>query len=227
MTVPGLLAAPYDWTASPNHESNTLILDEVVAHPQWMAGGPMSPEERRILAAGMLADLQSPKWGVWESGNLVGILYLGEVQGRVDARFHFLFMDRNLVGKRALLGKFLTYCFETLGFRRLSAVVPEDADKLLRFYRKLGFTYEGECKATGLTPTAFLAAGAPGLRPIENAPAWIARQGARTEGVFWRDDRWIDVLRLRLTKEEHRTHADLRKHTDHHSERPERPLPKS
>ena len=128
------------------------------------------------------------------------------------------------VGKRGLIYYFVTYCFTTLGFRRLSVEVPEDAEKLLRFYRKLGFRFEGEHRATGLTPTAFLQAGAPGLRPIENAPTWIAKHGSRREGVFWREDRWLDVLRLRLMRSEWE-HANAvasdrsRRSTTHRSDR--------
>ncbi len=200
MTEP-LVAFPYDWSLPENMLGNTLLLDEMQEHPQWY-NTPTSDEQRRLSAAHSLADPMTLKWGVWRGGDLLGILVLTKVEVHLDACFHFLFLDHNLVGKRDLLRRFLAYCFRELGFRRLSAEVPEDADKLLRFYRKLGFRYEGEPRASGLTPTAFLAAGAPGLRAIENAPAWIAKQGSRIEGVFWRDDRWIDKLRLRLTRPE-------------------------
>lgn len=203
----GLIALPADFETL-DLKWVTLVLDTLVAHPQWFSV-PGDPQRLREAAASVLADRRNLHWGVWNQQDLVGALSLTEVQPGLDAQVHFLFLDRNLVGKRTLLQHFLLYCFSTLGLRRLSATVPEDADKLLRFYRKLGFRYEGEHRATGLTPTAFLEAGAPGLRPIENAPSWIAKHGSRREGVFWREDRWIDVLRLRLMRSEWESgHAD-------------------
>lgn len=213
----GLVVWPYDPADFSLADWTQVILDEMVAHPTFFSK-PTTPDERRKLAAAILANRANLHWGVWRAGDnapiLVGVLTLWQVEPEVDALFHFLFFDRNLVGKRTLLARFIGYCFTTLGFRRLTATIPEDADKLLRFYRKLGFRYEGESRATGLTPTAFLAAGAPGLRAIENAPQWLAKQGSRTEGVFWRDDQWIDVLRLRLLRPEYEG--------DHHADRSRR-----
>lgn len=202
----GLLALPYSWQDPPCLQQwNTVILDELVAHPQWYAR-PTSPEQRRLEGAAILTDQSSPKWGVWRETTLVGMFYMTRLVPEVDANLHFIFFDRNLVGKRSLLRRFIDYCFAPppngMGLRRASMEVPEDADKLLRFVRKLGFKYEGEPRASGLAPTAFLQAGALGLPPIGDAATWVAKQGARVEGVFWRDDRWIDVLRLRLLRTE-------------------------
>ena len=216
-----MVAFPYRWDDPENLLSNTALLDEMEAHPQWFSV-PMSDLERRTKAAEMLADSYSPKWGVWRGGECLGVLFLSRMEVQLDAQFHFLFLDHNLVGKRDLLRRFLGYCFRELGFRRISTEVPEDADKLLRFYRKLGFRYEGELRASGLTPTAFLAAGAPGLRAIENAPAWVAKQGSRVEGAFWRDDHWIDKVRLRLTRPEWEQGIADASGTDRSSRRPDR-----
>lgn len=199
--APGLLAVPYQWREVAA-EWNTLLLDALAEHPQWLSL-PTTASERRVTAAAILADpAQNWVWGVWRSGELLGVLYLTRIVRGLDATLHVLFFDRNLVGKRGLLHHFLGYCFRDLGFRRLTVEVPEDADKLLRFYRRFGFRYEGEHRATGLVPTAFLEAGAPGLPATPNASRWIAQHGSRVEGAFWRNDRWIDVLRLRLMRDE-------------------------
>ena len=197
----GLVAFPYEWEPPWMQPYNTMLLDEMERHPLFYAQ-PSTPEERRASAAMMLTDSTAMRWGVWRSGEFLGLLYLSQVTPGHDATVHFLFLDHNLVGKRGLLKRFLGYCLHDLGFRRLSALIPEDAKALIALYRKLGFQYEGESRATGLTPTAFLAAGAPGLRPIADAPAWLAHIGSRSEVMYWRDDHWIDVMRLRLLKAE-------------------------
>ena len=203
MTLPaGLFATPYAFQEV-DPAWNTLLLDTLAQHPQWVYT-PSTEAERRVTAAAVLTSPDNLIWGVWRHGELLGVLYLGKIVRGLDATLHVLFFDRNLVGKRALLHRFIGFCFTEpdLAFRRLSVEVPEDADKLLRFYRKFGFRFEGETRATGLVPTAFLEAGAPGLPAIPGASRWIASQGSRVEGAFWRDGRWIDVLRLRLLRDE-------------------------
>jgi hypothetical protein len=190
-------------------EQHSALLDEMERHPQFFQG-PTTATERRATAAAVLTNAAHQPYGVWQNARLVGILLLtGRVEG-LDASFHFLFLDGNLVGKRQLLRRFLDLCFGQLGFRRLTVQVPEDADKLVRFYRQLGFTYEGEgLAARNGFPVA--SAASPATSRSLTAKT-IAKYGSRVEGVMWRNDRWIDMYRLRLLRSEWMTqetpHAD-------------------
>lgn len=201
--VTGLLALPYHWEEMLQHpyllEQHSALLDEMEAHPQFFTG-PTTPQERRQTAALILTNPAHAPYGVWQDARLVGILLLTEMVPTLSASFHFLFLDRNLVGKRQLLRRFLDLCFGQLGLRRLSASVPEDADKLVRFYRQLGFLFEGEGLAGkhGFP----VASSAPADNPRSLTAKTIAKYGSRVEGVFWRDDKWIDMLRLRLLRSE-------------------------
>ena len=218
----GLVAYPYD-PARMDPVWSSKILDEVVQHPAFFST-PTTPQERRNLAAGVLADAGNRFWGVWDGGNLAGILSLTKVLTGVDATFHFLFFDHNLVGRRALLHRFLTHCFTVDQFRRVSAEVPADADKLLRFYRKeLRFRYEGEDVA-GRNGFPYASAGPSGQKSL--TATTIAKYGSRVQGVFWRSDQWIDVFRLRLLRDEwqeEERRAHLRQQTHHDRAGPSRP----
>ena len=201
MTAPiatGLLAIPYDWQEHFEDGWNGKLLDEFQAHPAWVSM-PMSEAERRILGGRLLTGERV--WGVWRSVDLLGVLVLSRQIEGLDALLHFLFLDHNLVGKRNLIERFLGYCFSTLKYRRISAEVPEDADKLLRFYRTLGFRFEGEHKAQSGFPVASAGPSASGTR-VQRPATTIAKYGSRVDAMFWRDDRWIDVIRLRLLREE-------------------------
>lgn len=101
---PGLLATPYNFETV-DLKWTTLILDTLVAHPKWF-NMPTDPQRLREAAAAVLADSRNLHWAVWKGGEVVGMLGLREVQEGLDAQFHFLFLDRNLVGKRGLLA----YC---------------------------------------------------------------------------------------------------------------------
>jgi len=202
MTAPfatGLLALPYNWQeVDPEHSHK--LLDEFEAHPAFVSV-PASREERRRIGAMVLTNPENRVWGVWRGGELLGVLVLTRVLEGLDALLHFMFLDQNLVGKRTLLTHFLAYCFTVLKFRRISAEVPEDADKLLRFYRTLGFRFEGETKAQGAFPVASATPSAGGTK-VQRPATTIAKLGSRVDGMYWRDDRWIDVIRLRLLREE-------------------------
>jgi RimJ/RimL family protein N-acetyltransferase len=205
----GLLALPYDWQEahSVNPEWNIRLLDEFEAHPAFVSV-PSSQAQRREIGAQLLTNPTNRIWGVWRSGELLGVVVLTRVIEGLDALLHFMFLDQNLVGKRTLLTHFLGYCFSTLKYRRLSAEVPEDADKLLRFYRTLGFRFEGEGKAAGAYPVASASPSAGGTR-VQRPATTIAKLGSRMDSMYWREDRWIDVIRLRLLREEwEQGHAD-------------------
>lgn len=200
----GLVTWPYDPSDPSLMEWSSLIITEWCEHPTFFSK-PLPPEERRLLAAAIMANTANKHWGVWKAGDegpvLVGVLTLWMIEPDVDATFHFLFFDRNLVGRRTLLHRFLLYCFTTLGFRRLSVTIPEDATQLLRFYRnQLGFRYEGESLAA--REGYPVASATPGKGERSLTATTIAKYGSRVEGVFWRSDKWISVFRLRLLRDE-------------------------
>lgn len=192
------LVVPYYW-ASGNPVKNTQILDTFVKHPIWVAQ-ESTEEERRILAAQILANPQNLVWEVWRGPEFSGVLLLQNVIPRVDALFHFLFVDGKLVGKRKLLRDFLGYCFRELGFERLTVQVPEFAGIYLDYLRlKMGFKYEGETRATIHPKLMEFAA----LKPNQRPPVWVASMGSRRERTHWHDGRWHDTIVLRLLRDEY------------------------
>ena len=187
------LVVPFRWdTGDPRRLS--VILDELVARPQWM-NIPMSPDDLRKNYAHHLTNPLHGIYEVWQGGTLVGILTLHGIVPGMEAILHFVFFDGNLVGKRTLLKQFIAKCFRDFGFRRLVMQIPEPVDTLIRFARaKLGFRYEGETVVEHHPSLASLG--------MENPQVWVARQGSRKEQAHWLGDRWVDVIRLRLLASE-------------------------
>jgi RimJ/RimL family protein N-acetyltransferase len=194
-----LMAVPLDLT-TPNAEAKLeRILTEIDAYPErWRT--PVTPDRVRGEFMRILHHPEHLTWEVWREGELVGILLLWRIVPKQDALFHFLFFDRNLVGKIRLLRRFLRFCFEDLGFQRVSMEVPEDVEKLISFVRrKLSFRYEGEAavKSHPLLTHLERATGSSG-----NPHIWVARMGSRRERAHWRDGTWVDLCCLRLTAPE-------------------------
>ena len=187
-----LLAVPYQpFRGDPRR--NTAILDHLVAHPQWVTS-PVTPEEARVVAAAYLTAPDHLIWEVWNDGTLVGILLLTNLTQSLDALFHFVFFDHNLIGKRRFLRRFLTYCFSDRHFRRLTMHIPEHISTLIHFARvSLGFRFEGEGRGHKLLESL----------KIEHPAVWVAKQGSRREQGHYHDGAWRDVMVLRLLAEEH------------------------
>lgn len=195
-----IYARPFDWQAA-NPIEVVALLDGFVAFPEFLAY-PHSPEQARVLGAALLTD---PKHLVFEARagtDITGILMLTRVVPRVDALFHFMFIDRDLASKRKLLKNFLGYCFTDLGFHRLSMEVPDvkidleaggrdRGTRLERFARRtLGFRLEGEIRDRN-----------PEL-PKCVTNDFIARQGSRSEQTYFDGQKWSDIVRLRLLASE-------------------------
>jgi hypothetical protein len=179
-----IYARPYD-PFEGNPVKNTMILDAFVAHPEFLTH-PYSPEEIRAIGAGILTDPGNLIFETWKDQEFVGVIILTRVVPRVDALLHFLFTDKDLVGKRKLLQNFIGFCFTDLGFNRLSMEVPEGV-RIERFARKvLRFRYEGESRPRN-----------PEL-PKSLDDVWVARQGSRIESGYYDGTTWSDILRLRL-----------------------------
>ena len=181
-----LVLTPYRWWIG-DPSRNQRILDEFVAHPEWCTM-PLESDELRVVAAAALTAHDSMAWECWREGELVGILLLTRVVPKVDALFHFLFFDHNLVGKRQLLWQFFWRCFKDLQLHRISMEASEHQIKYIRFCRTLGFKYEGEDKPGVIGDSAKL-----GRDPMETA-----RHGSRREQAYRHQDKWLDIQLLRL-----------------------------
>jgi hypothetical protein len=183
-----LIAQPYVWDDG-HPLKNTILLDTFVAHPDFLTF-PHSPEEARAIGANLLTNPGHIVFEVWKDGGIAGIMILTRIVPRVDALLHFLFTDRDLVGKRKLLQNFVGFCFTDLGFNRLSMEVPEGS-KVERFARRvLNFGYEGESRPRNAE------------LPKSLDQVWVARQGSRSEKSYFNGNVWSDVLRLRLLASE-------------------------
>ena len=197
--MPVAYAKPFDWQANPLHSS--ALLDAFVAFPEFLAY-PHDPEQARALGARLLTNPEHITFGTYNGADLTGVIMLTRVSPRMDALLHFMFLDRDLVGKRKLLRNFIGFCFADLGFNRLSMEVPdikiqkEDGGetrglRLERFARRaLGFRLEGEIRDRN-----------PEL-PKALSNDWVARQGSRREQAYFDGERWHDVILLRLLARE-------------------------
>jgi len=178
-----IFARPYDVTRSV--ENNMKLVDAFVASPQFLTY-PQDPDTARQIGIWMLTNPGHVVFEAWRDKELAGVMLLTRVMPKVDALLHFMFLDKDLVGKRKLLQNFIGFCFTDLGFNRLSMEVPEGV-RLERFCRKvLFFKYEGESRPRN-----------PEL-PKALSDTWVARQGSRIEGGYFDGKTWKDILRLRL-----------------------------
>ena len=196
----GLLAVPFQ----PAPWKMERILEAVSKHPWWF-NAPCSEQERAVSAATLVLDPFNKIWEVWKGHEFVGILLLWRIQPQVDAVFHFVFFDQNLIGKRALILGFLQYCFGDLGFRRLSIEVPSFKSAMLAFARrKLGFTFEGEAEVEKMVVQHGLRVKDPyRANHKESLQVVIASAGSRREAAHWWNGQWYDVLCLKLTAGEY------------------------
>ena len=177
---------PYRWNVG-DPSKNSKILDEFVAHPEWCTI-PLEGDELRVVAAAALTAPDSSAWECWREGELVGILLLTRVVPKVDALFHFLFFDHNLVGKRILLKRFFQWCFEHLELHRISMEASEHQHKYIKFCRTMGFLYEGEAKAGTLGDS----------KRLERPAKELAGYGSRREQAYCYKGKWLDIQLLRL-----------------------------
>ena len=106
---------------------------------------PGTADERRVLIASVLADPLNRVWLVWQRGVLIGTLLLTHIVPRVDAQAHFVFFDRTLFGRKALVWNLMGRVFQEYDLQRLTVEVPEYLTPLYKFVRTmLYFRLEGE-----------------------------------------------------------------------------------
>lgn len=178
----------------------TSLLDGMLSVPAIFTT-PGTLEERRVLIASVLSDPLNRVWLVWGGSTLLGVLLLTHIVPKVDAQCHFVFFDRTLFGRKALVWNLMGKVFKELDLQRLSVEVPEYLTPLYKFVRKkLYFRLEGEAVAGGhplITEK---------LNPyVPNGPVWAARLGSRRERACWNPEtnEWCDLLRLRLLRSEY------------------------
>lgn len=159
---------------------------------------PISEGERKAAVAAWLTDPNNLFWEVWLKGSLVGILGVTRIVIGLDGLAHLAFFDRQLLGRRQLVLSMVGWAFRELRLQRLTVEIPEHLEPLIRFVRvKLGFRYEGET----------LAALHPEVQRLQerriNGPArWVAKFGARKQHAHWDGTDWVDLVTLRILKEE-------------------------
>lgn len=183
-----IVAKPADWSEGDLSRVDTVI-DAFVANPSFTTY-PWPEEERRASVIQALGNPHNLVFEAWKDGAFCGILLLERIIPFVDASFHFLFTDHDLVGKRKLLANFLGTCFTEMGFHRISMEVPEGM-KLEKFARSsLGFRYEGEERDR------------PRHLPKSFTDDWVAKQGSRRTQAHYDGEVWRDIVLLRLLASE-------------------------
>ena len=194
-----LLAVPFQ-PLNVTERTATSLLDGMLSVPAIFPL-PGSVEERRVLIASVLSNPLNRVWLVWNSGTLIGSLLLTDIVPRSDAQAHFVFFDRVLFGRKQLLWNLMGKVFQEYDFQRLTVEVPEYLTPLYKFVRKkLMFRLEGEGEAAQHPLVV------QKLNPyVPNGPTWVARLGSRRERACLNPETntWVDMLRLRLLREEY------------------------
>ncbi len=121
------------WEAAPNlrPSSKTLVLDQHERVAQWVA-------ERTGCSTHAWAGFGC--LGLEEHGELVAGVVMESYTGR-NANVHVAGVGRNWLNKNMLLTCFI-YCFNYLGLKRLTGLVPASNKEALAFDLHLGFKHE-------------------------------------------------------------------------------------
>lgn len=192
-SVERLLIVPFEVGRGPP-DKNTVILDGLERRPPWTVSA-LDPVDTRVALARELVDPRNLVVEVWRGGEIVGILMVLNIVPRLEAQLHFVFFDGNLVGRRMLLRSWCRDVIAALELQRLLILIPEQVETLIRFARvKLGFRYEGESGLLG--HPALVGLG------MENPHVWVAKQGSRRERSCLHNGVWVDVVQLRLHRDE-------------------------
>lgn len=194
------LAVPFrkDFTNPTSERKNVALLNGLVSLP-GIFPLPYTDDLKRIALASLLTDPDNVVWEVWQGGELIGVMLIDHLIPNLEGRAHFGFFDRQLWGKRDLVIKMMAWAFEALNLQRIDVEIPETIDTLIRFCRvKLGFRYPGEREASGhpIVPKI-----EEKLR-INGAAQWVAKFGSRKEKAHWNGDKFVDVVCLRVLREE-------------------------
>lgn len=80
---------------------------------------------------------------IWEGEELVGLLWLTDMELTVDASAHMAFFDRKPVEKKPVVLALMKWVFAHYPFHRISANVPRMYHATHRLVESLGFRREG------------------------------------------------------------------------------------
>lgn len=78
-----------------------------------------------------------------DQDNLIGLIYLMNMQWVIDAEAHIVFFDRQPAEKALLCRQVIQWLFENFPFHRLSATIPSIYFATIRLAKKIGFKDEG------------------------------------------------------------------------------------
>ena len=175
----------------------TTLIDFLVQHPGWLSAPVEHPDALRAIYTEALTNPKNRVWEVYDtSGTFVGVLHASDIRPLVTATVHWVFVDRELRGKKQLLLNWFGTLFHEFEFQRLTVMVPEFASTYLGYCRsKLGFQYEGQEALKGREDLRLLG--------MENPHVWVASRGSRRESSHWHEGQWHDVLVLRLLRSDY------------------------
>jgi len=197
-----LLAVPFQ-PLNVNERTAESLLNGMLSVPAIFPA-PGNLDERRILIASILSDPLNRVWLVWQNGGLIGCLLLTHIVPKIDAQCHFVFFDRTLFGRKALLWNLMGKVFHEYDLQRLTVEVPEYLTPLYKFVRKkLNFRLEGEPTASAHPLTEKVKTA---VKPyVKDGTEWVARLGSRRERACLNPETqtWVDMLRLRLLRSEY------------------------
>lgn len=184
---------------SPTPETIHTIIEHCCQHRAWFSDYLWDAPNRREITSAHIARMyydmtqeRAALWGVWRDSEIVGILHIGDIVPRTDAKCHFVFFDHKLADKRDLCVATMRWCFDKLDLHRLSVEIPTYARALAKFARKLGFRYEAE----GREPYTHKDER---LEPLGLAKAYV---GSRRFASTLYEGNWHDQLCLSILREE-------------------------
>lgn len=93
--------------------------------------------------SGLVTQANSFWMEVVEGQELVGLIYLTDLNWVIDCTVHIVFFDRKLSEKRQLCRKVIGFLFDTFNFHRMTATVPAIFFMTVRLATTLGFKKEG------------------------------------------------------------------------------------
>lgn len=80
---------------------------------------------------------------VWSMDNLVGVIWLTEMEQVIDATVHMVFFDRQPAEKKLVCRRMLQWVFSQYPLHRISVSIPQLYHATHRLVKSLGFTAEG------------------------------------------------------------------------------------
>lgn len=116
---------------------------KLLSHPALaLEYGP--PGEEGFV--GMLLSKDNLYFEVKQGEESVGVLFMTDIHDPRLREIHAIFYDSALTNKVSVCRRLAQYTFDTFGFPRLTAAIPESFGATARFLKKVGFRMEGRKK---------------------------------------------------------------------------------